>query len=174
MNTVRFPVVPALWKRDGQAYFDRVAAVVRAANGEGLVAVLAAYEDGTGLPSPDLPAFWTACATAFRTPAASSSPIPRAVHAQYSGRRPRSAMAGVAQRRRVDRRQDRDGNASAGRCDPLHRRRAGDRRPGVSGCPRFQDFGPDAYLRDPNVIYEVHPFFDQQSTDDARDAAFGF
>jgi uncharacterized protein (TIGR03437 family) len=38
----------------------------------------------------------------------------------------------------------------------------------------FQGFTSDAYLRDPNILYEIHPFFDQGLTDDARDRNFGF
>ena len=50
MNAVRLPVSAAVWKRDGQAYLDRVAAVVALANAESLVVVLAAQEDRS-LPS---------------------------------------------------------------------------------------------------------------------------
>ena len=67
MNAVRLPVSPEIWKRDGQAYFDRVAGVVSAANQEGLVVILAAQEDArsgtpapTGLPGAGTTAFWRA------------------------------------------------------------------------------------------------------------------
>ena len=43
MNAVRLPVEVAVWKREGQPYFDRLARVVAAANAEGLVAVLASF-----------------------------------------------------------------------------------------------------------------------------------
>src|SRR5690242_5083561 len=36
MNAVRLPVSPWLWKQNGAAYLDRVAAAVAAANAEGL------------------------------------------------------------------------------------------------------------------------------------------
>jgi uncharacterized protein (TIGR03437 family) len=38
----------------------------------------------------------------------------------------------------------------------------------------FQGFTPDAYLRDPNIVYETHPFLDSNATDVQRVANFGF
>jgi len=68
MNAVRLPVEVAVWKREGQPYFDRLARVVAAANAEGLVAVLAAVGDeATGLPGSGAADFWRACATGFRS-----------------------------------------------------------------------------------------------------------
>src|ERR1043166_6792448 len=68
MNAVRLPVEVAVWKREGQAYFDRLARVVAAANAEGLVAVLAAVGDeAAGLPGSGTVDFWRACAATFRS-----------------------------------------------------------------------------------------------------------
>ena len=68
-NTVRLPVSTALWRRDGQDYLNRIAAIVKSANQEHLLVVLAAFEDlasgapaATGLPSSDTVEFWKACA----------------------------------------------------------------------------------------------------------------
>ena len=38
----------------------------------------------------------------------------------------------------------------------------------------FQGFGAEAYLADPNVMYEWHPYFDVAMTDAERTANFGF
>ena len=38
----------------------------------------------------------------------------------------------------------------------------------------FQGFGADYYVRDANVVYEAHPYYDHGTTDAARDANFGF
>lgn len=175
MNTVRLPVSPAMWKRDGPPYFDRIANVVRAANNEGLVAVLAAYEDGSGLPGPELPAFWTACAAAFKNTggvifALYNEPSTRNIPAsdrlaQWQIWRNGGALTG--------------GRSAVGMQSLVDAIRATGAAQ-VIAAPSFQDplgfqgFAANAFLRDANVIYEVHPFFDQQLTDDARDAAFGF
>src|SRR5438046_5319681 len=50
-NAVRLPVAGSIWRRDGQAYLDKVAAIVKLANDAGLVAVLAEF--GGTLPSTD-------------------------------------------------------------------------------------------------------------------------
>ena len=143
MNTVRMPVSPAVWKRDGQAYFDRIATVVRAANGEGLVVVLAAHEDGSGLPGPDMPAFWTACATAFRNTGGVIFALyhePSARNIPASGRaaqwlvwRNGGPLSG--------------GRTAVGDADRWSMRsarleRAGDRRAVVSGCARLPGLRP--------------------------------
>jgi len=46
MNTLRLPVSPSLWERDGDDYLGKVAGIVGAANQEGLIVVIAAFEDG--------------------------------------------------------------------------------------------------------------------------------
>src|ERR1039457_1798891 len=72
-NAVRLPVSSAIWRRDGQSYLDRVGAIVKAANGRGLIAILSDYEDAAsgnpspvGLPLADTATFWTAWAAYFR------------------------------------------------------------------------------------------------------------
>ena len=71
-NAVRLPVSSSIWRRDGQAYLDKVAGVVKAANYVGLVAVIAEF--GGGLPTPDTAAFWKAWAAFFRGQPASGFP----------------------------------------------------------------------------------------------------
>jgi hypothetical protein len=51
-NAVRLPVSSAIWRSDGQKYLDQVGSIVKAANGRGLIAVLADFEDSS-LPGPD-------------------------------------------------------------------------------------------------------------------------
>lgn len=65
-NAVRLAVNPRIWTRDGAPYMDRIGAAVRLANEEGLVAILAAAPDETGLPDSGYEAFWTAAAQYFR------------------------------------------------------------------------------------------------------------
>ena len=69
MNAVRLPVSVPLWRRDGQLYLDQVDSIVRLANAEGLVVILAAREDRAagaaadlGLPTPQVADFWRAWA----------------------------------------------------------------------------------------------------------------
>ena len=121
MNAVRLPVSAAVWKRDGKAYLDKVAAVVALANAEGLLAVLAAQEDArsgsadTGLPSAALVDFWKACAGAF-------AQTPGVIFALFN--EPSTRNIPGARRARIARRTGRCG-ATAGRW------RTGRRR---SGC----------------------------------------
>ena len=100
--------------------------------------------------------------------------VPRAVHAQYLRAGARDAVAGLAERRTLT-----GGKTAVGMQTLVDAIRATGASQ-VTAASAFRDplgfhgFGAEAYLRDANVIYEVHPFFDQQATDDARDAAFGF
>jgi hypothetical protein len=73
MNAVRLPVSVRAWRRDGGAYLDRVAAIVRRANDAELAVVLAAYQDAPanaastlGLPNANTVAFWREWAARFR------------------------------------------------------------------------------------------------------------
>src|SRR5256885_15489866 len=63
-NAIRLPVASRIWRRDGQAYLDKVAAIVKLANDAGLVAVLAEF--GGSLPDADTAAFWKAWAAFFK------------------------------------------------------------------------------------------------------------
>ena len=167
-----------MWKRDGQAYLDRIAAVVALANSESLIVVLAAQEDAP-LPSPTMVDFWKACAAAFvKTPGVvfslfnqpSTTGIPGAVTGTHraadwqvwrnggtlAGGTPVAGMQALVSAIRGTGAQQIV--ASAGFQD-----RAG-----------FQGFGPDFYLADANVMYEWHPSYDVAMTDADRTANFAF
>ncbi|HEY1337701.1 MAG TPA: cellulase family glycosylhydrolase, partial [Bryobacteraceae bacterium] len=45
MNAVRLPLSVASWQAGGQAYLDRAASLVSAANAEGLIVILGAHEN---------------------------------------------------------------------------------------------------------------------------------
>jgi uncharacterized protein (TIGR03437 family) len=186
MNAVRLPVSPEIWKRDGQAYFDRVAGVVSAANQEGLVVILAAQEDArsgtpapTGLPSPGMTGFWRACAGAFQK----SQGVIFALFNEPGTRSITGFSAGT--HRAADWQMWRNGGTlaqgqtAAGMQDLVNAIRAAGATQ-IIAAPSFHDglgfqgFVPEFYLQDANVLYETYPFYDQGLTDAARNANFGF
>jgi uncharacterized protein (TIGR03437 family) len=186
MNAVRLPVSPWIWKRDGQRYLDRVKAAAAAANQEGLVVILAAEEDARsgapddiGLPSAILPDFWKACASAFKD-------APLMVFSLYHEPSTRNIAGAVPTVRRASEWQVwlKGGALTQGR-STVGMQALVDAIRGVGATQiiaassfhdtqDFQGFGPDAYLRDANILYEVHPFYDHGVTDGARNANFGF
>ena len=177
MNAVRLPVSVAVWKRDGQGYLDRVAAVVALANAEGLVVVLAAQEDRS-LPSATLVDFWKACAARFaKTPG-----VIFALFNEPSTRDIAGSTSGV--HRAADWQVWRNGGALTGGATAVGMQDLvsairGTGAQQIIAAAAFQDsagfqgFGPDAYLADPNVMYEWHPYFDVAMTDAERTANFG-
>jgi uncharacterized protein (TIGR03437 family) len=185
-NAVRIPVSTALWRRDGQDYLNRIAAVVKSANREHLLVVLAAFEDlasgaqnPTGLPSSDTVEFWKACAAflkdtpglifdVFNQPSALN--IPGSSPGQH---RPDDwnfwLNGGVLA----------DGQQSVGMqalVDAI--RSTGAQQVVAVSCFHdaldFQGFRPDNAVRDANVLYEAHPYYDHGLTDAQRDANFWF
>ncbi|HEY6392673.1 MAG TPA: cellulase family glycosylhydrolase [Bryobacteraceae bacterium] len=172
-NAVRLPVSSAMWRRDGQAYLDRVGAIVKTANDAGLVAVLANFEDGAGLPVASTGTFWNAWAAYFKnTPLVifdifnepSASSVPGHVNGQRLPSDWRFWLNGggsfVGMQTLVDAIRATGANqviAASAFHDNLD----------------FQGFTSDYYIRDPNIIYEVHPFFDHALTDQDRDRNFG-
>ena len=177
MNAVRLPVGVAVWKRDGQAYLDRVAAVVALANAEGLVVVLAAQEDRS-LPSATLVDFWKACAARF----ANSPGLIFALFNEPSTRDIAGSTSGS--HRASDWQVWRNGGALTGSTtavgmQDLVNAIRGTGAQQIIAAAAFQDsagfqgFTPEAYLTDPNVMYEWHPYFDVAMTDEERTAAFG-
>jgi uncharacterized protein (TIGR03437 family) len=178
MNAVRLPVGRGIWQRDGQAYLDRVAQVVRLANDAGLVVILAAVED-TDLPSPELVTFWRIWATAFRD-------NPKVIFSVF--RRP--SVAGVPGRV-AGRRSPSDwqfwlrggvtttGRRAVGMQDLVEAIRSTGASQ-VLAIPAFHDdlgfqgFAPDFYISDPNILYEVHPYYDVSLTNTDRTEDFGF
>jgi uncharacterized protein (TIGR03437 family) len=182
MNAVRLPVSAAIWRRDGKAYLDRIAAVAAAANQENLVVVLAAYGDArsgaavdTGLPGSDLVAFWTAGAAFFKN-------TPGLVFALYNEPSTRSIPgSSPSVHRAADWRTWLSGGAIAGGQTAVGMQALVDAirstgaqqiiaAPGFQDSLEFQGFGPDYYIRDSNVIYETHPFYDHGTTDAEWDA----
>jgi uncharacterized protein (TIGR03437 family) len=186
LNAVRLPVSVALWQRDGSQYLDRVTAIVNRANAAGLVVILAPCEEArcgaarpTGLPGADTIAFWRAWAArfrenprvifaAFRQP--SSRNIPGAVFGQRSGSDWQFWLRGGTLI---------DGRAAAGMQEVVDTIRGTGAQqviavPAFHEPPGFTAFGEAWYIRDANVVYEVHPYFDQALTDSERDARFGF
>jgi uncharacterized protein (TIGR03437 family) len=158
MNAVRLPVEVAVWRKEGQPYFDRLSKTVAAANAEGLVAILAAVgDDASGLPGTGVVDFWRACAAAFRT-------APGVILSLYH---------------EPQRRNNADWRTWHDAMQPLvNAIRAAGATQIVSASSYqdvlgFQGFQPDFYVTDPNVMYEVHPYFDTASTDDQRTANFG-
>ncbi len=186
MNAVRLPVSPWIWKRDGQSYLDRIKAVAAAANQEGLVVILAALEDARsgapddpGLPSAILPDFWKACAGAFRD-------APLTIFSLYHEPSTRNIAGAVPTVHLASDWQVwlKGGALTQGR-SAVGMQALVDAIRGVGATQiiaassfhdtlDFQGFGPDAYLRDASVLYEVHPFYDHGVTDESRSANFGF
>jgi uncharacterized protein (TIGR03437 family) len=179
-NTLRLPVSTAVWRRDGLPYLNRIAAIVKSANQEHLLVVLAAFEAApTGLPTPDTLDFWKAAAAFFKeTPALifdifnqpSTLNIPGASPAQHrpgdwdvwlnggvlaGGQRSIGMQALVDAIRAAGAEQV---VAVSSFHDPLD----------------FQGFTPANAIRDPNVIYEAHPFYDHGITTAQLDANLWF
>src|SRR5258706_354556 len=171
-NAVRLPVSRAVWRRDGQAYLDRVGTIVKAANDAGLISVIANFEDA-GLPVSSTVAFWNVWAAYFKnTPLVifdifnepSATNVPGHVNGQRLPSDWRFWLNGgnnfVGMRALVDTIRSTGANqviAASAFHDNLD----------------FQGFTSEFFIRDPNIIYEVHPFFDHALTDQDRDRNFG-
>ena len=180
MNAVRVPVSVALWKPNPQQYLTQVAAAVAAANRQQLVVVLAAYpSDDAGLPTADVLDFWRAAAAQFKD-------TPGLIFSLYNQPSTRNIPgAAPATHRAADWTLWRQGGALAGGRTAIGMqalvdaiRAAGAAQviaaPAFHDALGFQGFTSAAYLRDANIVYEIHPFYDQGVTDDARDQNFGF
>jgi uncharacterized protein (TIGR03437 family) len=153
-NTVRIPVNSATWRRDGQPYLDHLGSIVKSANDAGLVAVLANIEDA-GLPTADTAAFWKATSAFYKdTPLIIFDVFDQPASADWQSWL--NAMQLLVDAIR---------STGAAQCIAVSAPR---------GTLDFQGFTPDFYVRDPNVVYEVHPFFDHALTDEDRDKNFGF
>jgi uncharacterized protein (TIGR03437 family) len=156
-NAVRLPIGVDIWKREGAAYLSRVASIVAAANGEGLVVILAAVEPGgAGLPGSDVLAFWHAAAQRFRE-------TPAMIFALYHEPSPRRSW------------QDwRD--AMQPLVDAIRGAGAGQivAAPSFHDNLEFQGFTSSDAIRDASVLYETHPTYNHGLTDDNRNTNFGF
>src|SRR5262249_13958681 len=153
---------------------------IAAANRQSLVVVLAACAfDDSGLPTNDVLDFWRAAAAQLKdTPGVIFSlyhqPSPRNIPGATPGTH-RAAGWSVWLR----------GGALTGGRTAIGMQTLADaiRSTGakqVIAAPAFHDalgfqgLTADMYLRDANVVYEIHPFFDQGLTDADRDRTFGF
>ena len=184
-NCVRLPVASRIWQRDGQAYLEQVAAIVKQANDAGLMVVLVDFEDAasgvpdaTGLPSMDAIAFWQAWAAYFKdTPMlifdVFNEPLAANIPGHVEGRRQDSDWqfwlhGGVT----------RNGARAAGMQDLVDAIRSTGAQqliavPALHDPLDFQGFSADFLIGDSGIIYEVHPFYDHALTDEQRDTNFG-
>jgi uncharacterized protein (TIGR03437 family) len=172
-NAVRLPVSSAVWRRDGQSYLDWVGTIVKAANDAGLIAILADFEDGTGLPVSDTVAFWKAWATYFKT-------TPLVIFDIFNEPSEANVPGHVnGQRLPSDWRFWLNGGGSFAGMQALVDAIRGTGANQVIAASAFHDnldfqgFTSDYFIRDPNIVYEVHPFFDHALTDQDRDRNFG-
>ncbi|HYL78058.1 MAG TPA: cellulase family glycosylhydrolase [Bryobacteraceae bacterium] len=186
INTLRLPVSNAIWRRDGQAYLDRVGKIVRAATAYGLIVVISDCEDptagetsGLGLPTQDSIAFWKNWGTFFKDDphvifGAFNEPSARLTPGAVAGRRGSADWQFWLQGGTTS-----SGQAVTGMKALVEAIRSTGAEQIISissyfDTLDFQGFGSDFFLTDPNVIYEVHPFFDHALTDAQRDTNFGF
>jgi uncharacterized protein (TIGR03437 family) len=186
LNTVRLPVSVWRWRREGQSYLDRAAAIVRLANESDLVVVLAAWENTAagapadfGLPTQDTLAFWRAWAAAFRD-------NPRVIFSAFEEPSIRNVPGAVASgRTAADWRFwlrggiAADGTRAAGMQEIVDTiRGAGARQmiavPAFHDALGFQGLDEESFVRDANILYEFHPFFEFGLADAERQASFGF
>lgn len=166
-NTVRLPVSNEMWRRDGQNYLDRVGRIVKSANDAGLIVVLVEHE-GAGLPTSDTVAFWTVWARYFKdTPLVIfdvfDKPSAQGVPGNISGTRRSQDWTFWSDRMQAPV----DAIRSTGAAQIIA-------VPAFDDALDFQGFGPEFFVKDPNVIYEAHPSFDHALTDEQRDRNFGF
>ncbi len=186
MNSVRLLVSPWIWKRDGRGYFDQVAQVVKRANDEGLVVVLVPADDqkagaafNTGLPGPEVADFLADEAAYFK----SNQMLVFDLYGRPSADLISGHVAGV--RRAADWEMWRNGGTASngrpvvGMQQLVERIRAAGAAqliaaPAFHDTLDFQGFNAGFYLKDPDILYEVHPYFDHAATDEQRAANFGF
>ena len=162
MNAVRVPVSVALWKRDGAAYLEAAADVITAANSVQLLVVLAAYEDAP-LPTATTVEFWRACALRFRNTSGIIFDLFNEPSARdLTGTRAQAWLAWQSAMQPLV--------VTIRAAGAAHIVAASSFQDSLE----FQGFTPAAAIRDANVIYEVHPFYDHGVTDEERNANFGF
>jgi uncharacterized protein (TIGR03437 family) len=186
MNTVRLPVSVRAWRRDGVAYLDRVAAVVRLANDAELAVVLVACEDArsgstaaNGLPSADTVSFWRVWSDRFKdNPRVIFSvfrqPSARSVPGATSATRTAADWnfwrnGGVAA----------DGQRAAGMQELVDTIRSTGAQQLVAVSAfhdtlGFQGLTADNLISGPNILYERDPYYDFGLGNAERDASFGF
>lgn len=171
-NTVRIPISPVAWLQNSVEYLAQTAKTVQTANAEGLVVVLVATEDETGLPTTDLGDFWAAWAASFKDNGLVifdlySRPSPAVIPGGRNWAFWRNGGVSTSGRTLLGMQQLVDRIRAAGAKQLIA-------APAFHDALDFQGYGPENYLTDSNILYEVHPYFDHALTDAQRDANFGF
>ncbi len=176
MNALRLPVVSSIAAGD-PLYLTRAAEIVREAKQAGLVVILAEY--GTGMPTPEEIGFWHTYASYFKNNPMvifdmfnepDAAMVPGHVSGIHSpadwqfwlhggiatNGQPIAGMQALV-----------DAIRSAGATQMIAVM-------GFNDDPEMQGFDERAYIPDANIMYEVHPFYVNDLTNDQRDAHFGF
>ncbi len=186
MNCVRLLVSPSIWQRDGKDYLNAVNQIVQRANAEGLVVVLVPSDTAragsaisTGLPGTEIASFWSAWAAFFKD-------NPRIVFDLYGRPSAASIPGSVAGTRRsadwnfwLNGGIASDGRTVLGMQQLTTLIRAAGASQQFIAASAFHDaldfrgFNASFAIKDANVLYEVHPYFDHALTDVQRDANFG-
>ena len=157
MNALRLPVSSMIAARDPM-YLTRVATIVKQANTAGLVTILADYGVAP-LPDPNEIPFWRSIASLFKdnpmvifdlynNPTGSDWQVWLHGNDRYAGMQ---ALVNAVR------------STGAAQIVAVQ---------GFNDLPELQDLR--AFVDDPDVIYEVHPWFSKDLTDADRDAHFGF
>jgi uncharacterized protein (TIGR03437 family) len=157
MNALRLPVSSAIAARD-PLYLTRVATIVKQANTAGLVTILADY-GAAPLPDPSEIPFWRSVASLFKD-------NPRVIFDLYNNPTGTDWQVWLhGSDRYVGMQALVNAVRSTGAAQIVAVQ-------GFNDLPELQNFR--AFLGDPDVIYEVHPWFSTDLTDADRDAHFGF
>jgi endoglucanase len=177
LKTVRIPVSVEAWAKQGDVYLATAARAVADANQADLAVVLAGRDAGA-LPSATMPVFWRAWAEHFKdNPRVVFDLFDKPIADGISGRIPgrRSANEWSVWR---------DGGATSnGTVTGMQQLVEAIRATGAtqvvaaqsySDVLAFQGFDAGYWLRDTNVIYEVHAYFDRALTAGERETNFGF
>lgn len=185
MNVLRLPVSNWIDRAD-PAYLPRVAAVVRAANEAGLVVILAEYDDARagspsrlGLPTAEIGAFWKTWAAYFKDNPMVIFDVYNEPQAKNMPGHQQDIHSAPDWQFWLHGGTSSTGERAAGMQDLVDAIRSTGATQviavmGLSGSPGMQGFNADAYIQDPNILYEVHPRYAAGLTDAARDAQFGF
>jgi uncharacterized protein (TIGR03437 family) len=185
INIIRLPVSIARWSSEGPAYVARVKEVVRIANDNDLAVLIAAMENerpggaaSLGLPAAATVAFWRAWAAGFKD-------NPRVIFGAFHEPSARNVPgAALGTRTAADWRFWRNGGTAAagthafGMQDIVDAIRGEGARQVIAVSAfhdplGFRGMTPAEEIQDPNILYEVHPFFSFWTRDEERDEAFG-
>lgn len=156
MNAVRLHASLSAWRADGPVYVEKLRETVAIANAEQLLVVLV-LQDDAALPTEEAASFWRDCAALLRDrPGVIFDLYDEPRDADRDWVRWRAAMQTLVDTIRGTGAEQ--VIAAASFHDPLD----------------FQGFAPQHQLRDANILYESHLYFDHALTDAERDANLGF